>query len=308
MTTALPGPLHAPFPYFGGKRTVAADVWARFGDVPNYVEPFAGSLAVLLGRPHAPGTETVNDMDGLVCNFWRAVAADPDAVAGHANGPVLENDLHARHAWLVARKDRLQERLEGDPDFYDVRVAGWWVWGISLWIGSGWCSGRGPWSVKDGCLVKGERGGAGVHRKLPTLSDAGRGVFRQIPSLGSGRKPVSRRETKGAFRALSQRLERVRVACGTWSRITTPSITGRRGLTAVFLDPPYSAARETVYRVDDATVALAAREWAVAHGDDPRFRIALCGYEGEHAMPETWREFAGKERIWFSPHCLNPTS
>lgn len=30
----------APFPWFGGKSKVAAEVWRRFGDVTNYVEPF----------------------------------------------------------------------------------------------------------------------------------------------------------------------------------------------------------------------------------------------------------------------------
>ena len=58
-------PLKAPFPYFGGKSRVALQVWERFGDVANYVEPFAGSLAVLLGRPTEPKTETVNDLDCL---------------------------------------------------------------------------------------------------------------------------------------------------------------------------------------------------------------------------------------------------
>jgi hypothetical protein len=43
--------IDAPFPWFGGKRKVAAEVWARFGAVENYVEPFFGSGAVLLGRP-----------------------------------------------------------------------------------------------------------------------------------------------------------------------------------------------------------------------------------------------------------------
>lgn len=33
---------------------------------------------------------------------------------------------------------------------------------------------------------------------------------------------------------------------------------------------------------------------ALTHGDDPRFRIALCGYEGEHAMPPGWAEYAWK--------------
>lgn len=51
--------LKAPFPWFGGKRRVADVVWRAFGDVPNYVEPFAGSLAVLLGRPHDAKIESV---------------------------------------------------------------------------------------------------------------------------------------------------------------------------------------------------------------------------------------------------------
>lgn len=43
--------LVAPFPYFGGKRRAAPMIWPRLGDTPNYIEPFAGSLAVLLARP-----------------------------------------------------------------------------------------------------------------------------------------------------------------------------------------------------------------------------------------------------------------
>ena len=94
---------------------------------------------------------------------------------------------------------------------------------------------------------------------------------------------------------------------------------------AVFLDPPYSAERSEVYEVDSSTVAHEVRAWALQRGDDPRYRIALCGYEGEHDMPDTWavhewkarggygsrargrgRENAARERIWFSPHCLRP--
>lgn len=137
-------PLRAPFPYFGGKRKVADVVWQRLGDVRSYVEPFFGSGAVLLARPDGDGArvETVNDIDGFIANFWRAVAADPEAVAHHADWPVNENDLHARHAWLVGQRDALTARLEGDPDYHDARIAGWWCWGACAWIGSGWCSGR----------------------------------------------------------------------------------------------------------------------------------------------------------------------
>lgn len=48
--------MKAPFPYFGGKSKVSDLVWGLLGaDVMNYVEPFAGSLAVLLGRPGGAG-------------------------------------------------------------------------------------------------------------------------------------------------------------------------------------------------------------------------------------------------------------
>jgi DNA adenine methylase len=141
--------LRAPFPYFGGKLAIARLVWARFGDVPNYVEPFAGSLAVLLARPDAHSwwerIETVNDLDGMIANYWRAVQHDAAAVARWADWPVNENDLHARHAWLLGQRERIVIRLEGDPDWHDAKVAGWWLWGICAWIGSGWCAGAGPW-------------------------------------------------------------------------------------------------------------------------------------------------------------------
>src|SRR5882724_9612810 len=93
--------MKAPFPWFGGKSRAADLIWAGLGNVPNYVEPFAGSLAVLLNRPSASNLETVNDLDAYVCNFWRAVRADPEGVARAADWPVNETDLHARHRWLV---------------------------------------------------------------------------------------------------------------------------------------------------------------------------------------------------------------
>lgn len=49
--------LKAPFPYFGGKASVAGPVWARLGsDCRSYVEPFCGSMAMLLFQS-APGDE-----------------------------------------------------------------------------------------------------------------------------------------------------------------------------------------------------------------------------------------------------------
>ena len=312
--------LQAPFPWFGGKSRAADLIWPRFGDVPNYVEPFAGSLAVLLARPHAPQIETVNDKDGFIANFWRAVQADPKAVAHHADWPVNENDQHARHVWLVGQRETLTARLEGDPDYYDPKIAGWWVWGICCWIGAGWCSGDGPWRVDDeGQLVHLGDAGQGVHRKLVHLGDAGQGVHRKRVHLGSAGQGEW-------FAALADRLRHVRVCCGDWSRVCGPTPTVKQGVTGVLLDPPYGATagrHDDLYVEDSGTVAEDVRQWAIAHGGDERLRIALCGYEGEHAMPDGWtpvgwkahggygsqgegrgRANAAREVIWFSPHCL----
>src|SRR5215831_18679970 len=88
-------PAHAPFPWFGGKSRAAPLIWDALGDVPNYSEPFAGSLAVLLLRPHAPHLETVNDKDAFVANVFRALQAAPDAVAAACDRQVNEAELHA---------------------------------------------------------------------------------------------------------------------------------------------------------------------------------------------------------------------
>ena len=304
--------LVAPFPWFGGKRRVADVVWARFGDVPNYVEPFFGSGAVLLGRPSPwAGTETVNDKDGFIANFWRALAADPGQVAHFADWPVNENDQHARHIWLVHQRETLTARLEGDAAYYDAKIAGWWVWGICCWIGAGWCSGNGPWSVDDGKLVHLGDAGMGVNRKRVHLGTAGMG------------------ETNGGLlawmQALAERLRYVRVCCGDWSRVCGSTPTMRLGTTAVFLDPPYSEdeRKPDLYSVD-GDMADDVRAWAFSVGDDPLMRVALCGYAGEHSMPGwteyTWKADGGyglqgngsgranaeREVIWFSPHCVIP--
>ena len=337
-------PLKAPFVWFGGKRKVAPEVWEALGDVDNYVEPFAGSLAVLLGRPHNLGdgrrrAETVNDADHYLSNFWRALASDPDEVAAYADWPVNEDDLFARHLWLVNEgRETLAAGLEADPQFYDARVAGWWVWGVNAWIGSGWCSGSGPW-------VYGEAGkrphlgdaGQGVNRQLPHLGDAGQGVNRQLPHLGNaGRAGYNnlayRKDGILAYmHALAARLRDVRVCTGDWSRICTAGALSFGARVGVFLDPPYAGEvrTENLYASDDHTVSRDVQEWCLANGDNPRYRIVLAGYSAEHDafMPDTWRRVhwsasvayqtstssggnkdnRHNEVMWCSPACLDDT-
>jgi hypothetical protein len=382
--------LRAPFPWNGGKSRVADTAWRALGsDCVNYIEPFFGSGAMLLGRPGGAGKiETVNDIDGGIVNFYRAIQNEPDEVAKWCDWPVSELDLHARHAWLVGRLDVVADELRADPHFFDAKVAGWWVWGICQWIGTGWCGGirhgepRPNLNSGQGVHAQGTRelpharphvsddsAGMGVlkqqipelaiperanttgkgvlaeglSQKLPMLAlngtgaaEAGRGALSQsasesfagLPAIGNDRgiNGVSAPPCRAWFRALQERLRRVRIICGDWTRVLGNSVLGKgknvggRRPCAVFLDPPYdvSMRAKRIYGHDAEGLSAEVRDWALEHGDDPDLRIALCGYEGEHDMPgwtvHAWKGARGYaneenenrtlERIWFSPHCL----
>jgi hypothetical protein len=114
----------------------------------------------------------------------------PEEVAIHASNPVNECDLHARHLWLVNNAQKLTSRLMADPDYFEPKTAGWWAWGLCLWIGGGWCNGEGGWMAQEdeeGVLIfaRGD-GGKGVAKQLPHLGDGGQGVAKQLPHLGGG--------------------------------------------------------------------------------------------------------------------------
>jgi hypothetical protein len=170
-------------------------------------------------------------------------------------------------------------------------------------------------------LAHGGRGGhlgAALSQQLPMISGDSGASGRGVHASGGTNGPLL-----DWMNALAARLRRVRVCCGDWKRVLGPSITEKIGVTGVLLDPPYlaEAGRDpSLYAVESATVAHDVREWAIANGNNPKLRIALCGYEGEHDMPKTWEcvawkagggyaasagnhENANRERIWFSPHC-----
>lgn len=305
MTT----PLTAPFPYFGGKRRGAPIIWDALGDVGGYVEPFCGSAAVLLARPPVTGrrVETLNDADGWLVNAWRAIRLDPAAVAAHAIGPVTEIDYHARLAWLQERRgDDLVSWLEGDPEAHDPKAAAWWLYVAACGIGNPW--GPGPWRVVDGRLTK-----------LPHLGDAGRGVNRELPHLGNdGQEALT-----SYLSALSGRLQRVRITCGDWQRVLTPSVvraTAGNSKIGILLDPPYAVGGHLYHEGADHTLSDDVRDWCL--GADPALRIVLCGYGADHdqLLDHGWTKSEGRagggagysadekagrrERLWLSPACV----
>ena len=292
--------MNSPFPYFGGKRTVAAAVWARLGSPAQYIEPFCGSAAVLLACPRPAALEVVCDGSGFIANFWRAVKHQPAAVAEWADYPVSHIDLGARHGWLMAQRDRIGAEMQ-DPDWPgDAKVAGWWLWGQCCWIGSGWCD----WF---GQIPHAGNAGMGVQAigQIPHASDAGRGADALLTSCG--------RTAWAWLHRIADRLERVRVTHGDWSRCLNNHFGGDDA--AVFLDPPYRS-YEALYGKAGA-VADAVEAWARAN---EHLRIALCGHQGDYAL-DGWDavewsrgrltysggQTTDRECVWYSPACLPAT-
>ena len=331
--------LKAPFVYFGGKSMIAHLVWQALGRPKHYFEPFFGSGAVLLARPdYMPDQdiESVVDKDGFVANVWRALQANPDAVAKVCDWPVNHADLAARKAALIRRLPALLPDLIADDKFYDVELAGYWIWAASCWIGSGLTSPGQISHLTGGGIPHLTRGGMGVHApgQRPHLTDGGRGVHamgqrpQEAPGGADVRDPYQTNLWPW-FRALSARLRYVRVVCGDWSRVCGGDWQDKNGTAGFFFDPPYSieAGRaESIYDQESGTVAHDVRAWCLERGDRPSHRIVLAGYEGEgHEELEAhgWRVKAWKtqggygkigkgrgldnrhrERLWFSPHCL----
>ncbi|MFF4607948.1 DNA adenine methylase [Streptomyces sp. NPDC001339] len=109
-----------PVPYFGGKIQLAPWLVSLMPAHDHYVEPFAGSLAVMFAKPPSR-METVNDLDAELVTFWRvlrdryddfarAVTLTPHSRAEHiaAYGTASPGDdlERARRVWVRLTQGR----------------------------------------------------------------------------------------------------------------------------------------------------------------------------------------------------------
>lgn len=112
--------LQPPMVYYGGKQRSAAAIAGLLPEHTHYVEPFAGSLAVLLAK-QPTRLETVNDLDGDLMCFWRVLRDRPEelaracALTPHARaerdlarqlGDDLDDLERARRVWVCLTQGR----------------------------------------------------------------------------------------------------------------------------------------------------------------------------------------------------------
>lgn len=98
-----------PILYFGAKGSTAERIVDLMPPHDGYIEPFAGSLAVLLAKPRAR-MEVVNDIDREIMTFWRVVREQPDDLQA-----LIDLTPHSR-AELELSHDR-----DGIPDLEVAR-------------------------------------------------------------------------------------------------------------------------------------------------------------------------------------------
>ena len=134
------------------------------------------------------------------CNFWRAIRSDPEQVAHWADYPTIHQDLTARHRWLIQWATEQAPKLSEDPDYCDAKAAGWWVWGISLWIGPGWCQ---PGHREKQPMLQEHQGGRGISQQriggrphMHNSSATGSGVSAQKQFI-SERRPHAKSHPGG---------------------------------------------------------------------------------------------------------------
>jgi len=138
-----------PLTYYGGKQRLAAQIVALMPPHRVYLEPFAGGAAVLFAKPRAP-RETVNDIDGQVMRFWRALRDRQDELMA-----AIAATPYSREEWNLCR-----ERPDADDDIEAARR-------FLVWIDQSFSREGTGWSPPSILFDRRGRWQAGVWANLP---------------------------------------------------------------------------------------------------------------------------------------------
>ena len=279
---------------------------------------------MLLERPgwndNVRFTESVCDKDGFLANVWRSIQFNPDEVVKWCDWPVNHADLSARKKELIKNEDRLLDNLINNPEWYDAKLAGYWIWAASCWIGSGLTQiGQIPHITNAGMGINsiGKRphigdAGTGIHSigkiphighagkginsigKIPHISKAGMGInsIGQIPHIcNAGMGINANNNIHEWINTLSKRLRYVRVVCGDWTRVCGGNWQDKIGIAGIFFDPPYGVSDrcKSIYHHDSVDLAKDVMSWCKERGKIKSYRIVIAGYEEyKELLEEGW--------------------
>jgi DNA adenine methylase len=92
--------------YYGGKQGLSSQIVPLFPSHRIYLEPFAGGAATLFAKPRAE-RETLNDLDGTIMRFWRALRDRPEELA-----EAVAATPYGRDEWRASRDLGAEDDVE----------------------------------------------------------------------------------------------------------------------------------------------------------------------------------------------------
>lgn len=108
----------SPLKWHGGKSYLAKWILDHFpsrDEYTHYVEPFAGGLAVLMHHDSEGKSESVNDLNGELSNFW-AVLQDPDLFSDFKR--IIEAVPLSEVEWQESSKRTCGNKVERAKNFF----------------------------------------------------------------------------------------------------------------------------------------------------------------------------------------------
>lgn len=98
--------MRTPLTYYGGKQALARQIVPLMPAHRVYLEPFAGGAAMLFTKPRCE-RETLNDLDGQIMRFWRALRDRPEELAA-----AVAATPYGREEWRASRNGDADDDVE----------------------------------------------------------------------------------------------------------------------------------------------------------------------------------------------------
>ena len=279
MTT----PTALPVTYNGKKTNAAKQIWELLGDPKHYIEPFAGSCAVLLSRPHdyTQRYETINDYDAYLANLLRAIKLDPEKLFEHVDAtPANKIEFAALRKEARTEEENLRELIEADRTYCDIDTAAQYY---AMLCGS--------FPGSSGLMAIPH-----THVRLPY-----------------------REGLKTIFEQIAKRFRYVCIHAASWETLVTNA--QLLSPTAIYLDPPYDKT-ERVYRQRNR-VSADVEAWCLEQTGGPhRIVLSGYDSEHDTLLDHGWRKVethtatsarvtlsntTNTEQLWYTPNCIHPT-
>ncbi len=201
-------------PWFGGKRTLAADICEELGPHTQYFEPFAGGLSIIFTKQKSQ-KETVCDLHGDITNLARVVSIEESAAV-----------LYRRLQEVVFAEGLLQDARRAMDDGEIPASEGPGVWSFAM-------VNRAYWFFLASWM--GRNGTAGTQRLDYQIA---------VRWTNSGGSPTVRfQNAVESLPAWHQRLRNVVILTRDAFEII-PKFEDAPG-TAIYADPPYPAETRT---------------------------------------------------------------